>query len=214
MAARARDDAALVRRGPGRRPGADARPVRDARGADERAPPLQVPPSSAHRRPRSPGRRRPRAHDRGAVAPGRRMHRPGARGGRRHRPRSVRGSARGGRIRDRRRGRRHGQARRRRAQLLVRRGLDVRLRGRRGDGGRAFRTPGQRRVLRARLPRAGLTARGEHRRGLRLPRRSATSTRRAHGPDRALARRVPRVLPRARRAVGATGLDQIAYRGR
>ncbi len=54
-------------------PAASSRAVHPARGALERAPPLQVPPAPAHRLPRHPGRRRPHGDHRGAVPPGRRV---------------------------------------------------------------------------------------------------------------------------------------------
>ncbi len=49
-------------------------------------------------------------------------------------------------------------------------------------------------------------------RGLRVPCRSAPASRRADGPDRPLARRLSRLLSRARRAMGAAGADQVAHR--
>ena len=150
----------------------------------QRAAPLQVPSAPAHRLPRHPGRRRSDGDDGGAVAPGRRVPGRGLALGPGDARAPVRVARR--RRRDAHRPRRHrdGQARRRRAQLLLGHRPDLRLRRGRRDDGRSTRERRQRRVLR----RGGADHRGRarvgDRRGLRLPRGPPPASRGTDGRAR------------------------------
>ncbi len=110
---------------------------------------------------------------------------------------------------------RHGQAGRRRAQLLLRHRSHLRVRRRRGHRGRPRGVHPQRALLRGGGQGSGGGGGVGDGRGLRLPRRSPPSSRGALGRPHPLPRRVPGLLRGPRRAVGAPGPHQGArLRGR
>ncbi len=122
-------------------------------------------------------------------------------------PRRAEGA---GRDADGARGVRHGQARRRRAELFLRRRPDRRLRRRRGHRGRPRWADRQRRLLRRGGAAHRGRARGGHRGGPRLPRGSEIASGGPDGGPRPLARRLSRLPRGPGRALGAPGADQGA----
>ena len=180
------------------------------------AAPLQVPPAPADRLPRHPRRRRSHRHHRGALPRGRRVPRRGLASGPRERlgrrygaPLGADGAPTGLAV--------IGMGKLGGDELNYSSDIDpIFVYGDDGEtaGGR-IGSHRQRRVLRPGGARHRGDARVGHRGGPRLPRRPAPAPGGPLGRAHPLGRRLPPLLRRPRRAVGAPGPDQGArLRGR